>query len=410
MYTSGGATSTYQVAGIGHAEDGYYFAYKDTTFGILYNNRGVREVRMLTIATASSTTENVTVTLNSVAFTIAVTNSAVVNRTTWELSIGTYSGWSAEQRSNTVYFIADAVGSKSGTYSVSGTSIVGTFSSVSVGAAVTETFIAQSAWNIDVMDGSASASNPTAILLDPGKFNVYEISMQYLGVGTMVFKIEVAPAGGNNATWAAVHIIRNPNALTASHVGNPSMPFTMSAYKAASSATDLTVRCCSVFGGIEGQLIRNGPLITYTGYTAGLTTARTALFIIRNSLYYGGRTNQSVIVLNSLTAAARGGNNVLTTVQLIRNATIAGNPNFAEYSSGHSCALFANTASMTCSYTNNHQLVFSVAIGEVGETTFNFLSTMEEIELQPGEWLVVSAYTNTSTAYISVGLNTREDR
>jgi hypothetical protein len=141
-----------------------------------------------------------------------------------------------------------------------------------------------------------------------------------------------------------------------------------------------------------------------------MISSRTALFVVRNSLYFGGRTNQSVIILNSLTVAARGGNNVLTTVQLIRNSTLTGNPNFSEYSPGASCALFANTASMTCSFTANHQLVFSVAIGETGQTTFNFLSPMEEIEIQPGEWITVAASTNTSTSYVAIGLNTREDR
>jgi len=409
LFTSPGVSGSYQVAGLGHAEDGYYFAFKDTAFGILQNNRGKREVRRLEITTASSTAESVTVKLNGTDYSIAVTNSANINRTAWEISVGTYAGWSVEQRSQYVYFVNDAVGAKSGAYSLTASTAIGTFSQIQEGVAVTETFVAQTAWNVDVMDGTSSASNPSSNLLDVTKFNIYQISMQYLGAGPVVFSIELAPSDGNNATWYPVHVMRNPNTLTATIIGNPSLPFTMSAYKVTSSATNLTVQVGSAMGAIEGNLVRNGPLISYSGYVAALGTSLTALFIVRNSLYFSGRVNQAVIMLNSIAVAARGGNSVLTHIQLIRNATIVGNPAFAEYDSGNSCALFANTASMTCSYTNNSQLVYSITIGETGEETFDFLNALQEIDIQPGEWIVVAASTNTSTAAVRVSLNTRED-
>ena len=79
LFTTGVANS-YQLMGIGHAEDGYYFGYQGTNFGIFTVKRGVREVRTLTITTGSSTAENMTVTLNDTAYTVAVTNSSNIQR------------------------------------------------------------------------------------------------------------------------------------------------------------------------------------------------------------------------------------------------------------------------------------------------------------------------------------------
>ena len=59
-YFTAGVANSIQVMGYGHAEDGFYFGYNGTSFGILYSNRGVREVRTLTITTASTATRATT--------------------------------------------------------------------------------------------------------------------------------------------------------------------------------------------------------------------------------------------------------------------------------------------------------------------------------------------------------------
>ena len=85
------------------------------------------------------------------------------------------------------------------------------------GATGTETFIAQSTWNLDVMDGSLSSSNPSGTLLDPTKYYIYQNGMQYLGVGSVMFDIVVDNRTNNN-TWSRVHSIQNPNSLVNTHI------------------------------------------------------------------------------------------------------------------------------------------------------------------------------------------------
>ena len=171
-----GVTQSYQVIGFGHAEDGVYFGYKNTDFGILYNNRGKREVRTFTVTTGSSTAENVSIVLSGTTYSVAVTNSANIQRTVWELSQGTYTGWSAYPSGTTVVFVNESAGAKSGTYNYVATTMVGTYSQTSAGQMATELFIPQTEWNGDKLDGTGTSG----FTLDPTKGNVFQIGIQYL--------------------------------------------------------------------------------------------------------------------------------------------------------------------------------------------------------------------------------------
>lgn len=403
LFTTGVASS-YQLMGMGHAEDGYYFGYQGTSFGILYVNRGVREVRTLTITTASSTAENMTVTLNGTAYTVAVTNSANIQRTVWEISQGTYAGWKAEATGATIRFVSDSAGSKTGTYSITATTAVGTFARTSAGAASTDTFIAQTSWNGDKLNGTGASG----ITLDPTKNNAYQIGMQYLGAGVVVFKVLVTPSGANNSTWVIVHTIKHPNTLTTTHVGNPSFPFTMTAYSAGST-TNLTVKCGSFAGFIAGAKTLHGNRFTYSNILTSVGAANIqALFTVKNDRYYSGRVNQSVINLLSVAGALKHTSPVI--FYLIRNGSLAGNPNFSSYAS-NSCS-DVDTSATTVTYSTNDQLIWTGHVGDTGEIDHHFNGGhMEEVTLQPGEWVTLGAKSTTGTpSYVTGSINTREDQ
>ncbi len=90
---------------------------------------------------------------------------------------------------------------------------------------------------------------------------------------------------------------------------------------------------------------------------------------------------------------------------VIRNATLAGNPNFAAYSS-ISCTDW-DTAATTATFSDNSQLIWSGQLGETGSFQFTF---DDEITLQPGETVSLCARSVTGTpAYVNASLNTRED-
>ncbi len=399
--------NSYQVAGAGHAEDGFYFGYVGTEFGILYVNRGVRATYTLTVSAGAATAGNVTVTLNGVAYTVAVTNANNIQRLVWELSRGTYSGWHAHPRGATVVFVRDAAGTTPGafTYAAGATGSAASFAQTKAGAASTDTFIGQSDWNCDVLDGSRSTRNPSGILLNPLLNNIYQINMQYLGTGAVSFYIELAPDSINNPTISCVHTIRFPNSITTTSVGNPSFPFTMAAYSAGST-TDISIKVGSYAGFIEGNKRLNGPRLTYFDIAAGNNSTYTPAFTIFNPRYYANRANQSTI--NIVGAGLGSKHGEAMTLFLIKNAPLSGNPNFSQYATG-SMALWDNSSTAVVP-TDNYQIVMAVVIGASGSSYVEVPSD-EEITLQPGEWLSACIRTAAANASnVQVVVNTREDQ
>jgi hypothetical protein len=400
------------VAGFGTSEAGFYFGYNGTSFGILHSTGGVREIQTLTVSTASTATNNYVVTVGNVAFTVTATNNNSTTKTAYEISKGTYAGWKAEARGATVIFIADSVGNKTGTFSLAqtgaATPAAGTFAETIPGVASTDTWYPQTEWNGDKLDGTG----PSGVTIDPSKGNVYQIGVQYLGFGTVTFKVEVTQ-GDNNPTMVSCHTISFPNSLTGVHTTQPSFPFTMAAYSAGSTS-DCSVYVGSFAGFIEGEKLLHGPRMTYTRETSGFvsSTADTyyPLFTVRNDYAHSHagrdqRANQSVVQLLSISS----GHDDATPVGffLIKNATLLGTPNFVK-SSPSSCTYWDKDAT-TCTFTDLEQLIFVAHTGQASGDSYSFSD--KEITLQPGETLTLAARAVTGTAtYVSGALNTREDQ
>jgi hypothetical protein len=307
------------------------------------------------------------------------------------------------QKGSTVIFVSSSAGNRTGTFSIAqsgaGTPAAGSFAETLAGVASTDTFIPQSSWNGDKLDGTGD----TGVTLDPTKGNVFQIGIQYLGYGAITFEVEVATSGTNNPVFETVHTILAPNTRTTPHLSQPSFPFTMTAYSAGST-TDVSVSCGSFAGFVEGQKKLTGPRMTYTNVSTAVTTgAYYCLATIRNDIMFATRANQAVV--NLISCGFAHDDTTPVTFFLIKNATLAGTPNFSAWSTS-SCTS-VDTAATTCTITNNEQIVFSMPVGDAGSVAFAF---SDDITLQPGETITLAAQTVTGTAtYSNVSLNTRED-
>lgn len=401
LYTAPVASS-YQLVGFGHAEDGVYIGYKNTDFGILYTNRGARAVYTLTVTTGATSAANATVTLNGTANTIALTAASNIQRTVWELSQGTYTGWDAHPSGATVIFVAKSAGATAGSFSY-GAGTTGSAASIAqtrVGASETQSFITQANFNLDPLDGTG----PSGVTIDKTKFNVFQIGIQYLGAGAITFKIESAPSG-NNPVWVTFHSIALPNTLTTTSFRNPSFPFTMAAYSAGST-TNLIVKCGSFAGFVEGHRHLHGVRESYFNQLTSVgATNYQALFTVMNSRYFGGIANQAVINIISVSGALKHTSPCI--FYLIRQGSLAGNPNFTSPAS-NSCSL-QDTSATTVS---GGDIIWSGHLGDTGELDHHFNgSSAEEFTLQPGEWVTLAAKSTTGTpAYVTGSINTREDQ
>jgi len=414
IYTTPVANS-YQGVGCGTAENGVYFGYgdtnnlADTSFGILYVYNGKREIKTLTVTTGATSSGNVTVTLNGTAFTVAVTNASNIQRTVYEIATYTgYTGWDAYPSGATVVFVRKSSGTTAGTQSFSAgtTGSAATIAQTRAGAASTDTFIKQSDWNGDKLDGTGASG----FTINPQKLNIYRIKIGYLGAHDIMFQVKVTPPSSNNSTWVTVHTIKYTNLNTATSFTNASFPFNAFAYSAGST-TNLTVSVGSYAGFVEGKKILHGNRATYfnTLTTVGATNYQ-ALFTILNPRIFNSVANQSVINIQTLSGAVK--HTQPCSFYVIKNGTLAGNPNFASYTSTM-CGLW-DTAATTVTISDNNQLLYTAHLAETGNIDHHFTNgdfNGEEFTIQPGEWMTLAAKASTGTpAYVVGSINTREDQ
>lgn len=239
-----------QFVGCGTSECGYFVGYFGTAFGVLHSETGQREIRRLDI-TSGSGTGDVTVTLDGYSVVVPVTGGSDTSQTAYQLSRGTYSqlgngGWLADPIDGAIYFIAARSNATStGSYSVSGTGIAGTFTRVKAGVAQINTFIPQSSFNIDKLD----ATGPTGMTLDTAKGNVLEIGYQYLGFGNANFSIE----DPNTGKFRPFHIIKNANNRTTPVIKNPNMAVLATSANIGGT-TNVKMKTASIGAFIEGEV------------------------------------------------------------------------------------------------------------------------------------------------------------
>ena len=408
-YTAGFSTpaaSSELLAGFGTSESGFYFGYNGTSFGILHRTGGRREIRTLTVTTASTATNDYEVELDGFTFTATATNNGSTVATANEIAAGTYSGWTANAVGSTVQFVADASGPRTGSFTLAqtgaGTPAAGTFATVlPAGVAATDTWIPQASWNGDKMDGTG----PSGVTLNPLYGNVYEIGIQYLGYGAITFRIEAEFANGNNPEFVTVHTLRYPNTSTSTVVNQPSFPFTLSA-TSEGSTTNVSVYSASFAGFIEGDKVLNGPRVSPSATSASVTTTNNyCLFTIRNPLVFGSRANQAVLNILSLIPGHDDATPII--YRLLRNATLAGTPNFSIYSSD--VPMLIDTAATTATVTTESQTLLTMVVGQSSSVPIIF-GADQDLTLQPGESLTVTATATSGTSTITVAsLNIRAD-
>lgn len=385
LYTTGVANSS-QYAGIGDAGDGYFFGYDGATFGIMRRSGGVPEIRTLTVTTADSTGEDITITLNSDAATdVTVAGGGDITTTANDIAAHDYSdvgpGWDAVAKGATVIFTSwEYSAGQTGTYSLSSaTSAVGTFAQTVGGAAPTETTVAQAAWDDDPADGTK-----TLPVLDPTKGNVYQIQYQWLGYGQITFSVE------NPATGELVHVhhIAYANANTTSSVANPTLPIWFRALN-TSNTTNLTLKTGSFAGMVEGE---HDPEITGLPFAAEGTNAAIAttdipiVTVMVNSVYQS-KVNRTEIHLNLVKVAADATRSLTFTIT--KNAVLTG-ASFTDVDANTSVVSEDTSATAL----SGGELVGKTVVAKTGNDTL-IVPDM----LLPGETLTVSAVAGGGTGH-----------
>jgi len=384
IFTTGVANSE-QLIGIGDVGDGYFFGYNGADFGVLRRIGGHQEVQTLTITTASSDIENITITLDGDAVTdVAVTDSVVISTTANEIAAHDYSdvgtGWEAHSDGDgTVKFVSYDSEAHAGAFTLGGaTSAVGTFAEDIAGLAPTDAWAAQTAWSEDVLSGRGSA-----FTLDPTKGNVYQIRYQWLGYGAICFFVEDPTNAGD---WALAHIIKYANANTLPSVNNPTLPIFFSV-KNSSNTSDIVLYSASCMGGTEGIDGSRAHLHYGVGYSdsTGVGTTEVPILTLHNPVSWQGVPNRKRLHITATGVTIEGTKPAVARLRL-NPALIA--TSFSSVNSNASVAEWDQAATTLDTTATGVQLYIGGSPKE-GEVAFPI---DEDFYVNPGELLTITMH------------------
>jgi hypothetical protein len=140
----------------------------------------------------------------------------------------------------------------------------------------TDTFISQSTWNLDKMNGLGPSGNT----LDISKAQIYTMDYEWLGVGRVRYGVV------QKGVLIYVHEINNYNSLDTVYLRNPNLPirYEMSTHKNTATGSLMTQICSTVIS--EGGFDNTGKRVVITsnnGATIGASEYDAVLFIRYNS-------------------------------------------------------------------------------------------------------------------------------
>jgi hypothetical protein len=382
--------------GAGTAECGYFVGYFGESFGILHSETGAREIRRLDITTGA-TTGNATVTLNGSSASIAVAGGSSPEQTAYQLALGDYSqvgtgGWLADAQSGSVYFIsARAAAAFDGSYSVAGSSIVGSFTQVVDSVAQTSTFIPSGSFNIDKLDGSG----PSGMTINPQRGNVYQVAFQYLGFGNAVFSIENPETG----KLAPFHQIKNANSRTTPVLKNPNL-FVLATSANIGGTTSRTLKTVSMASFTEGNIEKLDPKFAKSFSFSGLSTSNVfkPLALLKSNRVFNDQSNFGEFDLLRLAVSneTAGASGKTITIGLFLGAIVSGEVNFQYTEEQQSIVSYAelNPATQTINNLSDLTPFYQITAGPSG-TQSDELETLKLI-FQIGRQVLIAVKTSGS--------------
>lgn len=367
-----------QMAGLFSVNDGMFFGFNGTSFGVMHRYGGRIEIRTLTVTAGSGGAATVTVTLNGTAYTAAIT-SGTTAQNAHEVEVGLNAGaaanlWYIQHIGSTVVFVAKDTGPKSGTFSVSvsaGT-FAGNIARTQAGVTPTESWTAQADWNVDQCQW-----------LDKTKGNIYKLEFAYLGYGPLKFYV----FNPTISAFQLCHEIKWTNANTGANMGNPSLRV---GWVAASmgSTTNLTVAGASAMIARQGSATRTN-VFGASGVATGVTT-ETQVLTIQVRREFGSRACSAVIVPEILSISTDSTKGAI--FRILVNPTVSGTTTHTYVDQSYSVCAY-DTAGTTVT---GGRLIGVYSVGPSGRATV-FLDNLSEV-LVAGDELVITAQVTSGAA------------
>ncbi len=396
-FPSGGVANSEQICGAMNTGNALAFGYNGTAFGALLRTGGLSEIRTLTVSAGAGGSENATVTLNGVAQVVALT-AGTAKHACVELAAATYPGWDVYSNGSTVVWVNKLPGAKSGTFSISSTgTATGSFARTNAGVATTDTWIPQTEWNIDKMDGAGSSGQT----LNPAKGNIFEITAQYLGYGAIVYSVEDAVTG----KLIPVHRVRYANANTAPSIKQPIFRVGWGVENMGNTS-NISIYGASAAASLQGNhfLPRNPDAVGTLRTNIG--TSLTNIISIRNRYDFNSQQNLNDVLPKNLSVSTLSSAGSYTIVRLLINAVVAGDPDWTYVDSAKSSMEYdLSTGVVTLGSNTKEAGYFTVN----GQQMVNLDLSRYNIRLARGEKLTVAVQGSATQADTAASVTWNED-
>ena len=258
------------------------------------------------------------------------------------------------------------------------------------------TSVTQSLWNADTMDGSSNSSNPSGMLLDTTKGNVYQVSYGS-GFGCIYFSIE----SQNTGHMVLVHTLYLSNIRTIPSAYNPTFALRAEVFKdGTADANDYVIKVADMSSFTQGQNTVTGSINAFENQKA-IGTTETNIFTLQNKTTFQGKVNKVSAILSSISLI--NDTNGAGTFRLWENATLGGAPSYTDINTNTS-VISQDTAGTTVT---GGKLLWTGGAGKDNGASID-LHTLR-IEMRPGSTYTFSGETLGGANPMAIGLVWNED-
>lgn len=256
------------------------------------------------------------------------------------------------------------------------------------------TNIPQSSWNKDKGDGLGILP-----LLDWTKGNIFQVRIQYLGMGKLSFYV----ADPFTGEFILIHQIEYANSNTVPNLGNPSLGFGIDVSNGSTTPNpSLKISSASYGVFIEGKNEFDGIVNCATSSKTISTTETNILTLKNNDTVFGGYVNTYLVFPKVLSIATIGGTKPVQ-INLTLNTTLGGTPSFTNIDLNTSIVSF-DIAGTTVSGGNQ---TLGLYLGKEDKTIIDLDKL--KIVLGRNDTLTVSAITSSGSVDVFTVLSFLED-
>lgn len=407
MFPEGGIENTCQLMGFGNNFNGTFVGYSGSNFGIVQRSWGDPAIYKFTITQAATSNTNSTFTLNDVNFTIPLSVAGVgsCNYTAFEIAKNTpYIHptsnevlWFAQNIQNDIYFTSYAPEPRTGTYSFNpgATGALGVGSLLVSGSNYTETFIPQSAFNIDTLDGNGASG----FVINPTKGNIYDIQYEWFGFGAYVFTVQ-----DDTGRMIPFHKISHENILDKPQVGIPhgKLMFRTEVKEGFTAAKKPRVQYVCANVGIEGDVIRLSPKYSVANKVPLTGINENVILALRGRIEYNREPNVSEAFISNISLAVTTGQSAVR-FRVYLNPTLSPSPSNTDFPVFQ--YVDVNNSSMT--YSTNQLTISGGTVITQYVVTSNFglnLSSKDfnDILISESDTLVITAEGENNTVDVTI--------